>query len=86
MRKINQKNVPLETPLTDSLELGWYLRAVRREAGITQREAAGLCNVGPRFLNELEHGKNTAALGKVLQVLGGYGIRLHAFRRASGTR
>ena len=39
-------NVVFDTPET----LGVFLRAARREAGLTQAEAAGLCNVGTRFL------------------------------------
>jgi HTH-type transcriptional regulator / antitoxin HipB len=81
MRKVNRKNVPLETILGTPEVLGYFLKGVRREAGFTQAEAAGLCNVGTRFLNELEHGKTTAALGKVMQVFTGYGIALHAIRR-----
>jgi transcriptional regulator with XRE-family HTH domain len=81
MRKINKKNAPLEAFLVDPESLGVYLRQVRLEAGLTQSEAAGLCNVGTRFLNELENGKTTAALGKVMHVLKGYGIQFHAIRR-----
>ena len=32
--------------------------------------------------NEIEYGKSTAALGKVMQVLRGYGIRLQGTRRS----
>ena len=81
MRKNNRENAPLEAAVETPELLGAFLRSVRREAGLTQNEAAGLCNVGTRFLNELENGKTTAALGKVMQVLRGYGIRLQAVRR-----
>lgn len=81
MRKIDMKNAISEAYLGTPEEVGRFLRAVRRATGLTQIEAAGLCNVGVRFVNELEHGKSTAALGKVMQVLRGYGIRLHALRR-----
>ncbi len=44
--------------------------------GLTQLDAAGLCGVGERFLSELERGKQSAELGKVLQVLRRLGLRL----------
>jgi HTH-type transcriptional regulator/antitoxin HipB len=77
MRKDSIKNTSTEVILDTPEALGTFLRVARRAAGLTQAEAAGLCNVGTRFLNEIEHGKSTAALGKVMQVLRGYGIRLH---------
>jgi HTH-type transcriptional regulator / antitoxin HipB len=82
MRKIEPKRAPLVAQFTSPADLGQYLRDVRIEAGLTHRQAAGLCNVGPRFLLELENGKTTASLGKIFQVLRGYGIRLHAERLA----
>ncbi len=82
MRKVNKKNAPSDAFLATPDDLGGFLRAVRQETGLTQSEAAGLCNVGVRFVNELENGKSTAALGKVMQVLRGYGIRVHAVRRS----
>ncbi|MFZ9735302.1 MAG: helix-turn-helix domain-containing protein [Burkholderiaceae bacterium] len=42
------------------VELGEILRAIRKESGLTQRDAAALCNVSLPFLNELEQGKPTA--------------------------
>ena len=83
MRKDNINNLSSSVILDTPESLGVLLRAARREAGLTQAEAAGLCNVGTRFLNEIEHGKSTAALGKVMQVLRGYGIRLQGIRRSS---
>jgi HTH-type transcriptional regulator/antitoxin HipB len=82
MRKINMKNSPQEAFLETPEALGRFLRDMRRAAGLTQTEAAGLCNVGTRFLNELEHGKATAALGKAMQVMRGYGVRLQVVRRS----
>ncbi len=41
---------------------------LRKESGLTQRDAAGLCNVSLPFLNQVEQGKSTAQIGKVLDV------------------
>ena len=83
MRKVDRKKASSEAFVETPEALGRFLREMRQETGLTQSEAAGLCNVGIRFVNELEHGKSTAALGKVMQVLRGYGVRLHAFRRSA---
>ena len=41
----------------------------RKAQGATQAELASLCGVGVRFISELENGKSTVQLGKLLQVL-----------------
>jgi y4mF family transcriptional regulator len=56
--------------------IGEAVRAQRKALALTQIEAAGLCGVGERFLRELELGKPTVQLGKVLQVLSGLGMSL----------
>jgi HTH-type transcriptional regulator/antitoxin HipB len=55
--------------IRDTRQLGALVRARRRALGVTQVELAGLANVGPRFVGELERGKPTLELGKVLRVL-----------------
>ena len=57
-------------------ELGQLVRAVRKESGLTQRDAAALCNVSLPFLNGLEQGKATAQIGKVLAVCQRFGIAI----------
>lgn len=63
-----------EVSITSVLELGKTLRAVRKESGLTQRDAAALCNVSLPFLNSLEQGKATAQIGKVLSVCHRFGL------------
>jgi HTH-type transcriptional regulator/antitoxin HipB len=55
-------------------EIGAYVRRVRRAQGLRQDELAAAANVGPRFLVELEAGKPTVRLEKVLAVLAALGI------------
>jgi len=55
-------------------ELGTLVRRRRQEHGVRQAEAAALAGVGPRFLSELERGKETAEIGRVLQVLERLGL------------
>ena len=50
-------------------DIGRLVRARRKAQEATQAEFAALCGVGVRFISELENGKTTVELGKVLQVL-----------------
>ena len=52
------------------------MRQVRKESGLTQRDAAALCNVSLPFLNGLERGKATTQIGKVLAVCQRFGIEI----------
>jgi len=62
--------------INDTQSLGRLIRAHRKSMGLTQRDAAGLCGVGERFLSELERGKPTASLGKTLQVIRRLGLKV----------
>jgi len=62
--------------LKNTKRLGKAIRDHRKSMGLSQLNAAGLCGVGERFLSELERGKTTAELGKVLQVLNRLGLRI----------
>ena len=57
-------------------EIGQFVRGVRRDQGLRQDQLAAAAGVGVRFLVELERGKPTAQLGKVLQVLDALGCAL----------
>ena len=60
--------------LTSTHELGNRIQYYRKKQSLTQEELAILANVGRRFVIELEQGKETAQLGKVLQVLHALGV------------
>jgi y4mF family transcriptional regulator len=49
--------------------LGKIVREERKAQGLRQQELAAACGVGVRFIVDLEAGKSTLQLGKVLQVL-----------------
>lgn len=67
----------MNTKVTASADIGQMIRKKRKEDGLSLTEAAALCNVGYRFLSDLENGKATARLDKVLQVLRELGIDVH---------
>lgn len=56
--------------------LGNLVRQKRKAANLTQFELSALSFVGTRFVSELENGKSTLELGKVLQVLSALGLEL----------
>lgn len=62
-------------------DIGAAIRKKRKEDGLTLAEAAALCSVGYRFLSDLENGKATAQLGKVLQVLKALGLDVYIVSR-----
>jgi HTH-type transcriptional regulator/antitoxin HipB len=76
--------MPIELPygkIASMAQLGRIVRNRRREAGVRQADAAALCGVGTRFLSELERGKETAEVGRVLQVLDRLGLELRVVPR-----
>ena len=64
--------------------LGGLIRRKRKESGADQAKAAGLAGVGVRFLSELERGKPTVELGKVLKVLERLGLEVWILPRGVG--
>ena len=57
-------------------QLGQLARTVRKELDLTQEELALTSGVGLRFIGELERGKETCQIGKVLRVLATLGVKL----------
>ena len=63
----------LET-IQDCAALGRKVRELRRSQKITQAQLAGLANTGIRFISDLENGKETCHIGKMLRVLETLGV------------
>lgn len=59
-------------------DIGKLIREERKKDGLRQAECASLCGVGVRFLSELENGKPTLEIDKVLRVakLMGFEIKM----------
>lgn len=53
----------------------------RKSLGLTQSECAAMCNVGNRFFSELENGKETLHIGKVINCLQILGINISLINR-----
>ena len=59
-----------------SVELGAIVREQRKRLALKQLDIAGLGNTGNRFIVELENGKPTVQLQKVLDVMDLLGLEL----------
>lgn len=57
-------------------ELGLIVRAVRRAAGIRIDDAAATTGVSKQFASDVERGKETVQLGRVLRLLRELGVVL----------
>ncbi|MCC8391767.1 helix-turn-helix transcriptional regulator [Paraburkholderia sp. MMS20-SJTR3] len=65
--------------IVDSTQtLGVLIRATRMAQGLTRDELAHATGLSPKFISQIEAGKTTAQFGKVLELLGELGIKLHA--------
>jgi len=62
--------------IEDTEQLGKAIRYKRKQLAVTQRELAMTCGTGERFIVDLEQGKATCQVGKVLQVVQALGINL----------
>jgi HTH-type transcriptional regulator / antitoxin HipB len=57
-------------------DIGKLVRETRKGLGVTQKALAMTLGTGLRFIIELERGKETAEIGKVLTILQTLGIQL----------
>jgi len=71
----------MEIRVRSASDIGAAVRSRRKSDGLTLVEAAGLCNVNYRFLSNLENGKPTVRLDKVLDVLTALGLELEITER-----
>ncbi len=81
MTHTNQNNRRNWVEIADLKAIGAILRTKRKQMNLTQSDAAGLCNVGTRFISELENGKPTMHFDKALKVLKRFGFTFGIRRR-----
>ena len=83
MKEPGLSEAPKATRIVVAGTIGALVRERRKAAKMTQAQAAGLASVGTRFLSELERGKETVELDKVLLVLRRLGFELVIAPRGS---
>jgi|LGVF01.1.fsa_nt_gb y4mF family transcriptional regulator len=76
MTQATRNNSNTWVAVSDLKAIGAMLRIKRKRMKLTQSDAAGLCNVGTRFISDLENGKPTMPFDKALKVLARFGFTL----------
>ena len=61
-----------KTELQTCEAIGTLIRKLRKEQGVTQAQLA-------RFIGDLENGKETCHIGKLLQVLSALGVGMYIY-------
>lgn len=72
-----------ETSIRSSVELGAVIREQRKRLALKQLDLAGLGNTGNRFIVDLENGKPTVQLQKVLDLMDLLGLEVVVRTKAS---
>ena len=57
-------------------KIGHFEKKVRKYKGVTQSDLALTSGTGLRFVSDLENGKSTCEIGKVLTVLQTLGVKI----------
>lgn len=70
----NLINLPKQ--IKTAKELGILIRRFRKQRHFTLEQISGISNISMRFLSELERGKETAQIGKVLETLNKLGLEV----------
>ena len=60
-------------------EIGNLVRAERKRQNVTQLQLAGLAGTGIRFVSDLENGKGTVQVQKLLKVVQTLGLGMFIF-------
>jgi HTH-type transcriptional regulator/antitoxin HipB len=82
-KTISSPQLSVYGKVSTSKEIGRLIAHKRKDIGMKQEIAAGLSGVGTKFLSQLENGKETAEIGKVIQVLNRLGLELYVFPRSA---
>lgn len=56
--------------------LGLAIQDQRKRLGLTQADLSTLAGVGPNYIRQIESGKSTAQITKILDILGALGMQL----------
>ena len=65
-------------------QLGAAIRTERKRLSVTQKDLAMVSGTGLRFIVDLEKGKPTCQIGKIMQVLKALGVKIRIDMPAGG--
>ena len=67
--------------LVSTKDIGLLIKTTRKAQGVTQGQLAGVANTGIRFISDLENGKPTIQVNKLLNVLSALGLGMYIFSK-----
>ena len=67
--------------LVSTKDVGLLIKTTRKAQGVTQEQLAGVANTGIRFISDLENGKPTIQVNKLLNVLSALGLGMYIFSK-----
>ena len=67
------------TEQQSAAEIGKLVQTERKRQGVTQLQLAGMAGTGIRFISDLENGKGTIQVQKLIKVLHTLGLGLFIF-------
>jgi|ACXJ01.1.fsa_nt_gi y4mF family transcriptional regulator len=63
-------------PIKNTEDIGRFIRETRKKQKLTQRDLASLMGAGSRLLTDIERGKPTARVGRILEALDLLGLNV----------
>lgn len=76
LRWVFGDSIPAQEEMTNALDIGRQVKQQRKRLAMNQSELAMVSGTGVRFISDLENGKETCEVGKMLQVLASLGIKI----------
>ncbi len=67
--------------LRTTAEIGKLVRETRKKQGISQEQLAGVAGTGTRLISDLENGKGTLQVDKMIKVVEALGLGIYALNR-----
>ena len=67
--------------LVSTKDIGLLIKTTRKAQGVTQEQLAGVANTGIRYISDLENGKPTIQVNKLLNVLSALGLGMYIFSK-----
>ena len=65
--------------LNNAADVGNLIRAERKRQKLSQLQLAGLANTGIRLISDMENGKGTVQLQKLLAVVSALGMSMYVY-------
>jgi len=66
-------------------DIGSFVRQKRNQLNMTQPQLAAICGAGVRFISDLENGKQTMQIGKILEILHVLGLDVYMCERGASS-